>query len=226
MARWGMVIDLDKCTACQACTVACKEENNVPFAEKEQAERQHTMFWMQVLAHVEGEYPNVKARFIPRPCMHCDEPPCVQVCPVEATYKREDGLVVQNNERCIGCKYCMVACPYGVRTINARRFRPPEIMTQYTNPDVPRRRLGVVEKCSFCIHRLEKAKEKAKVEGRDVRDGDYMTACAQTCTGGAIKFGDLDDPKSEVYKFSRDKRAFRLLEELGTEPRVYYLKEG
>jgi len=99
-------------------------------------------------------------------------------------------------------------------------------MTQYTNPDVPRRRLGVVEKCSFCIHRLEKAKEKAKVEGRDVRDGDYITACAQTCTGGAIKFGDLDDPKSEVYKFSRDKRAFRLLEELGTEPRVYYLKEG
>lgn len=226
MARWGMVIDLDKCTACQACAVACKEENNVPFAEKEQAARQHTMFWMQVLAHVEGVYPSVQARFIPRPCMHCDEPPCVQVCPVGATYKREDGLVAQNADRCIGCKYCMVACPYGARSINARRFKPPETFAQYANPDVDWRRLGVVEKCTFCAHRLEKATTKAKAEGRQVKDGDYVTACTQTCTGAAIKFGDLDDPKSEVFRLSKDKRAFRLLEELGTEPRVYYLREG
>jgi len=167
--------------------------------------------------------------------MHCDEPPCVQVCPVDATYKREDGLVVQDYDRCIGCRYCMVACPYGVRSFN---WKQPEFQaTAYLNPDqvagrngasegpTPRS-VGVVEKCTFCIHRLEKAKEKAKVEGREVKDGDYVTACAQTCTGAAIKFGDLDDPKSEVYRLSRDKRAFRLLEELGTEPRVYYLKEG
>lgn len=228
MARWGMVIDLDKCTACQACVVACKAENNVPFSTPEQAERNHTMFWMQLLAHVEGEYPRVKGTFIPRPCMHCDEPPCVQVCPVKATWKREDGLVVQDYDRCIGCKYCMVACPYGVRYMNAGKFAPPESLTSYANPDsrVAKRRVGIVEKCTFCIHRLEQAKVKARAAGREVRDGDYTTACQQTCTGGAIKFGDVDDPKSEVYRLSRDKRAFRLLEELGTQPRVYYLKEG
>jgi Fe-S-cluster-containing dehydrogenase component len=228
MARWGMVIDLDKCTACQACVVACKAENNVPFSTPQQAERNHTMFWMQLLAHVEGEYPRVKGTFIPLPCMHCDEPPCVQVCPVKATWKREDGLVIQDYERCIGCKYCMVACPYGVRHMNAGKFLPPESLTSYANPDsrVVKRRVGIVEKCTFCVHRLEQAKAKAKAQGREVRDGDYTTACQQTCTGGAIKFGDLDDPKSEVYRLSRDKRAWRLLEELGTQPRLYYLKEG
>lgn len=228
MARWGMVIDLDKCTACQACVVACKAENNVPFSTSAEAERGHTMFWMQLLAHVEGEYPRVKATFIPRPCMHCDEPPCVQVCPVKATWKREDGLVIQDYDRCIGCKYCMVACPYGVRYMNVGKFEPPESLASYANPNprVRRRRVGIVEKCTFCVHRLEQAKERARAEGREVKDGDYQTACQQTCTGGAIKFGDLDDPKSEVHRLSNDKRAFRLLEELGTEPRVYYLKEG
>ena len=158
--------------------------------------------------------------------MHCDEPPCVQVCPVKATWKREDGLVIQDYDRCIGCKYCMVACPYGVRYMNMGKFDPPESMTHYTNPRVPRRRVGIVEKCTFCVHRLEQAKARAEAEGREVRDGDYRTACQQTCTGGAIKFGDLGDPNSEVYRLSRDKRAFRPLEELGTAPRVYYLKEG
>ncbi|MBI2554951.1 MAG: 4Fe-4S dicluster domain-containing protein [Candidatus Rokubacteria bacterium] len=235
MARWGMVIDLDKCTACQACTVACKAENNEPIAGPEESGKGRDILWMQVLSLVEGTYPRVRARFIPRPCMHCDEPPCVQVCPVDATYKRPDGLVAQDYDRCIGCRYCMVACPYGVRSFNWRR---PEFQTTaYLNPDrvagrngaregpTPRP-VGVVEKCTFCVHRLEKAKATARAEGRELRDGDYTTACQQTCTGGAIKFGDLDDRQSEVHRLSRDKRAFRLLEELGTEPRVYYLKEG
>src|SRR5574341_1669163 len=118
MARWGMVIDLDKCTACQACTVACKEENNVPTPGPAASARGREIFWMQVLRSVQGEYPKVRASFIPRPCMHCDEPPCVQVCPVDATYKRADGIVAQDYDRCICCRYCMVACPYGVRYFN------------------------------------------------------------------------------------------------------------
>lgn len=235
MARWGMVIDLDKCTACQACAVACKEENNQPLAGPDGSSRGREIFWMQVLRSVEGEYPRVRARFIPRPCMHCDEPPCVQVCPVDATYKRADGIVAQDYDRCIGCRYCMVACPYGVRYFNWGR--PKFQAAEYLNPDqAPGRNgaregpvvrpVGVVEKCTFCIHRMEKAKERAKAEGRELRDGDYITACTQTCTGGAIKFGDLDDPSSEVHRLSRDKRSSRLLEEMGTEPRVYYLQEG
>ncbi|MBI2370134.1 MAG: 4Fe-4S dicluster domain-containing protein [Deltaproteobacteria bacterium] len=235
MPRWGMVIDLDKCTACQACTVACKVENNEPIAGPDGSRRGRDIVWMQLLSVVEGEYPKLRARFIPRPCMHCDQPPCVQVCPVGATYKRPDGLVAQDYDRCIGCRYCMVACPYGARAFN---WGTPQFQaTAYLNPDritsrnggregPAVRSAGVVEKCTFCAHRLERARARAKAEAREVQDGDYVTACAQTCTGGAIRFGDLDDPKSEVHHLSRDKRAFRLLEELGTHPRVIYLAEG
>ncbi len=239
MPRWGMVIDLDKCTACQACVVACRAENTVPFAGPEESAKNRPIFWMELLAVIEGEYPRVRGQFIPRPCMHCDNPPCVQVCPVNATWKAEDGLVVQDYDRCIGCRYCMVACPYGARFFNWYRPSWPTPLPQQHNPDLSPHRLptggrqgpevrpiGVVEKCTFCIHRLEKAKQKAQAEGRDVRDGDYVTACTQTCPAKAIFFGDLDDPTSQVYKLSRSRRAVRLLEELGTEPRVYYLSGG
>lgn len=239
MPRWGMVIDLDKCTACQACVVACRAENTVPFAGPEESAKNRPIFWMQLLSLIEGEYPRVRGQFIPRPCMHCDNPPCVQVCPVGATWKAEDGLVVQDYDRCIGCRYCMVACPYGARFFNWYRPSWPTPLGRQHNPDRSPHRpptggrqgpevrpVGVVEKCTFCIHRLEKAKQKARAEGREVRDGDYVTACTQTCPAKAIYFGDLDDPTSEVYKLSRSRRAFRLLEELGTEPRVYYLAGG
>ncbi|MBI2115701.1 MAG: 4Fe-4S dicluster domain-containing protein [candidate division NC10 bacterium] len=224
MPRWGMVIDLDRCTACQACTVACKEENNQPVAGRERSRSGRDIFWQQVLATVEGDYPRARVRFLPRPCQHCDAPPCVQVCPVGATTKREDGLVAQDSLRCIGCRYCMVACPYGVRAFNWKA--PAFETTQYLNPDVPVRPVGVVEKCTFCIHRIEKATQRAKAEGRALRDGEVQTACMQTCTGGAIVFGDLDDPNSRVGRLARDRRAFRLLEELATHPRVTYLAEG
>ena len=118
MARWGMVIDLDKCTGCQACTIACKEENNVPYGSPEENKRRLVPYWNKVIAVSNGEYPSVNVEMIPMPCMHCDNPPCVQVCPAKATYLREDGIVVQNYRRCIGCKYCIAACPYGVRNFN------------------------------------------------------------------------------------------------------------
>jgi molybdopterin-containing oxidoreductase family iron-sulfur binding subunit len=223
-----MVIDLDKCTACQACAVACKTENNVPFSTPEQSERGHAMFWMDLLVQVRGEYPRPRARFIPRPCMHCDNPPCVQVCPVGATYRRPDGIVAQNYDRCIGCKYCIVACPYGARAFNMGRPNEPETYRGYANPDprVARRRLGIVEKCTFCFQRVDRALARARAEGRAVVDGEVKTACAQTCTGGAIAFGDLDDSASRVARLAESPRAFRLLDELGTRPKVVYLMEG
>ena len=239
MPRWGMVIDLDKCTACQACTVACLAENNVPFAGPEQTAMGRAIFWHKVLADVEGEYPHVRAGFIPRPCMHCDDPPCVKVCPVGATYVREDGLVMQDYDRCIGCRYCTVACPYTVRSFNWYAPRWPVPMEQYLNPDLGPplptggrggpdvRPKGVVEKCTFCVHRLEKAKRKAKEEGRELTDAELtlLPACNQTCPASARYFGDLDNPKSTVSRLARSARAFRLLEDLGTEPKVYYLAE-
>src|SRR3989304_4933985 len=131
-----MVIDLDRCTACQGCTVACRAENNVSFAGVEEAQKGRAIFWNEVLSSVDGKYPNVKAQYIPRPCMHCENPPCVQVCPVGATYKDGEGIVRQNYERCIGCKYCMVACPYGARSFNLTRPAVPEAMVHYRNPDL------------------------------------------------------------------------------------------
>lgn len=226
MARWGMVIDLDKCTACQACVVACRQENNVPFAEEEQAAMGRAIFWMQMIPEIEGEYPKLKARFMPRPCFHCDNPPCVKVCPVGATYRNPEGLVGQIYGRCIGCRYCTAACPYTARYFNWYAPQWPEQMADKMNPDVYIRTKGVVEKCSFCIQRIRKAKYKARIENRPIRDGDVVPACAETCPSDSIYFGDLDDPRSVVSILARSRRAFRVEEHLGTEPKVIYLREG
>lgn len=226
MPRWGMVIDLDRCTACQACTVACRAENNVPFAGPEEAGKGRAIFWNELIPMVGGEFPHLKARFIPRPCMHCDNPPCVRVCPVRATYKNEEGIVAQIYSRCIGCRLCMAACPYTARSFNWLHADWPPDMEQALNPDVSLRPKGVVEKCLFCIQRLRKAKEgkgAGKLEDEEVV---RLPACVQTCPAGARYFGDLDDPESTVSKLARSSRAFRLLEELGTEPKVFYLMEG
>ena len=223
---WGMVIDLDRCTACQACVVACRQENNVPFAEPDEAGRGRSIFWMQLLSTVEGEYPDVRATFIPRPCMHCAHPACIKVCPVGATYQNEEGLVAQIYSRCIGCRYCTVACPYTVRSFNWRARAQPETLDRIRNPEVSVRPKGVVEKCTFCVQRIRAAKERARAGNRELRDGDVVTACQETCPADAIHFGDLHDTESAVYRLSRSKRAFKLLEDLGTEPKVTYLKEG
>ncbi len=224
--RWGMVIDLDRCTACQACSTACQLENNTPPPTPEAAAQGRSIRWMDLVPQVEGEYPRVKLRLLPRPCMQCDNPPCIKVCPVGATTMGEDGIVTQVYARCIGCRYCTTACPYTVRYFNWYEPSWPVELAQAVNPDVSPRPKGVVEKCTFCHHRLQKARDRARAEQRGLAPGEYLPACAEACPTRAIAFGDLDDPRSDVARMSRSPRVFRLLEDLGTEPKVFYLREG
>ncbi len=225
MARWGMVIDLDRCTACQACVVACQAENNVPPADRTSGGMGRSQAWLELVIFTEGEYPRVKMRMLPRPCMHCDKPPCVAVCPVGATYKSEEGINGQIYGRCIGCRYCTTACPYTVRYFNWYPPQYPEPLQKGLNPDVSVRPKGVVEKCTFCHHRLIKARDQARFEGRPMRADEYVPACVEACPANAMTFGDLDDPASTVSRLASGRRASRLLEDLGTEPKVIYLQE-
>jgi Fe-S-cluster-containing dehydrogenase component len=226
MYRWGMVIDLDKCTGCQACVVACQQENNNPFADEENARLGRTKLWMNLIHETQGTYPRVQMRFTPMPCMQCDRPPCTPVCPVAATYKNPEGIVAQVYPRCIGVRMCISNCPYTVRFFNWVAPSWPEEYRKGLNPDVYVRRKGITEKCNFCIQRIRKAKMTAKKEKRKIRDGEVVPACVETCPSEALYFGDLNDPDSRVSRLSRSRRVFRLLEDLGTEPKVYYLKEG
>ena len=168
--------------------------------------------------------------------MHCENPACIKVCPVQATFKDEEGLVRQNYDRCIGCRFCTVGCPYGVRYFNWYEPEWETSMTKYLNPDKIEsdgvlagpavRPVGVVEKCTYCVHRLKKARARADAEERDFRPDEYVPACVQTCTGKARYFGDLDDPDSTVSQLAKSTRAFRLLEDAGTHPKTIYLNEG
>jgi molybdopterin-containing oxidoreductase family iron-sulfur binding subunit len=221
-----MVIDLDRCSGCQACVTACKQENNLPLSSPEEARRGRVISWIHVQPLAEGSYPDVRLRFLPTLCMHCDRPPCTDVCPTSATYKNEEGIVAQIYPRCIGCRYCTNACPYSVKFFNWTRTEWPEPMEPMHNPDVSLRPRGVVEKCTFCHHRLIRARERAKAEGRPLGPEDYLPACVESCPAGAMVFGDLDDPASEVARLASGPRAFRSMEELGTEPKVIYLREG
>jgi len=227
--KWGMVIDLDKCTGCGACVMACQAENNVaPQEDATNKLRVHTWLFIYRLSNGK-KYPEHATVYLPRPCMHCGKPTCVDVCPVIATEKNEDGgIVSQITPRCIGCRYCMASCPYHARYFNW--FDPywPGDLAEALTPDVSTRPRGVVEKCSFCHHRWMLAKDKAIVNGEDPLDlaeTEYQTSCAEACPNGAIFFGDLKNPEHEVYQLSKNPFAFRLLERLGTEPQVYYLSK-
>ena len=223
MTRWGMTIDTDRCTGCEACVVACHEENNIATVGEEQAAQGRAMHWLRIQRYYEGEFPNIRVRFLPVLCQQCGEAPCEPVCPVNATYHSDEGLNAMVYSRCVGIRFCGNNCPYTVRVFNW--FEPdwPQPLDRQLNPDVSRRPGGVMEKCTFCVQRIHDAREQAKEEGREVRDGEIQPACAQSCPTRAIVFGDLDEEASEVSELSRSGRAYGLLEELGTRPAVTYL---
>lgn len=227
MAKYGMVIDLEKCTGCRSCMEACKVENNTPEG----------VFWMHVFRFEQGEYPDVRLSFLPRPCMQCENPPCVKACPHGARFQREDGIVATDWEACKGERYCAAACPYGANYFNwtdpalnyyldwakVEDLKPITggAVPPYQNPDLQGKygqeqrriaggghRQGVIEKCTFCVQRVEKG---------------LTTACAANCPVMAIAFGDLDDPNSEVSRLIQEKSTYRLREEFGTSPKVYYV---
>ncbi len=223
--RWGMVVDLDKCTGCQACVVACHAENNIALNLEDVVLQQRAMNWIRIERYWEGEYPNVKARFLPMLCQHCNNAPCEPVCPVYATYTNPEGLNVQVYNRCIGTRYCANNCPYHVRFFNFWERKNEETHAEYLNPDVTVRSKGIMEKCTFCVQRIRKADLEARQAGRSLQDGDVAPACVQACPTDALVFGDLADPNSRVSKLAQDTRNYHVLENLGTEPNVIYLKK-
>ncbi len=225
-ARWGMVIDLDRCTGCQACVVACYAENNIAVVGEKEAIKYRALHWIRIERYWEGEYPNIRARFMPVLCQHCIEAPCEPVCPVFATYHTPDGLNAQVYNRCIGTRFCGSACPYKVRVYNWFRPEFPEPLEQQLNPDVSIRQMGLIEKCSFCTQRIRRTRLEAAAEGREVEDGEIQPACVQSCPPSALIFGDLNDEESQVSHLARSNRAFRMLDFLGTDPSVIYLKGG
>lgn len=232
--KWGMVIDMDICTGCQACVAACAMENNIAYVGEEDAGYGRSMHWIRTERFWEGEYPEVKMTdYQPMLCQQCGKAPCEPVCPAFATvHSQAEQINLQVYNRCVGTRYCGNNCPYQVRSFNwfdyqDNRIRPEiTILANQFNPDVTVRRKGVMEKCSFCIQRIHKAQDTAKSEGREVEDGEFTTACAQACPASAITFGRIDNPESLVVQLARTSRAEHHLEELGTLPRVTYLKGG
>ncbi len=226
-AKWVMVIDLDRCNGCNACVTACSLENNVAFTGEENNTYGRGMHWIRVIRYWEGEYPDVRVRYMPVMCQQCGNAPCEPVCPVYATVHSEvEQINLQVYNRCIGTRYCANNCPYIARTFNWFDYEWPEPLNYQLNPDVTVRRRGIMEKCTFCIQRIRRAEEDAKMEGRPVADGEVQPACAQACPTEAIVFGDASDPNSRVSQLIKNQRAFLLEEGLGTEPKVIYLTGG
>jgi molybdopterin-containing oxidoreductase family iron-sulfur binding subunit len=234
---WGMVIDQDLCTGCQACVAACSMENNIPVVGEDDANYGRFMHWIRIERLWEStEYPEVKMTdFQPMLCQQCHNAPCEPVCPVYASvHSLSQDLNLQVYNRCVGTRYCGNNCPYQVRSFNWYDYQDerihPELVTLHNqmNPDVTVRRRGVMEKCTFCIQRIHKAEDNARSGDREIEDGEFTTACAQACPTNAIRFGRLDNPESDINQYAEENRsrAYKALEEVRTVPRITYLKGG
>jgi len=250
--KWAMAIDLDACTGCNACVVACYAENNLPVVGKEKFAAGQAMHWIRIERYWnEGDEvsPQQGAQFLPMLCQQCEAAPCETVCPVGATNHTPDGLNSQVYNRCIGSRYCSANCPYKVRYFNWYNYPEqekawPEPLPMQLNPDLTVRTKGVMEKCTFCVQRLVDARNTARTEGRPIRDGEVTTACAQACPTSAITFGNLSDPHSQVaqkwrlqrVELEKDKqlkdidgshpglRGYRIFEDLRPYPSIMYLE--
>jgi molybdopterin-containing oxidoreductase family iron-sulfur binding subunit len=232
--RWAMVVDLARCIGCAACTVACSAENNIPVVGPTEYKRGRDLSWLRIERYFGVGQDNEEAyrddatddvRFLPMLCQHCNNAPCEPVCPVYAAYHTPDGLNGQVYNRCVGTRYCANNCPYKVRVFNWFTYQFEEPLNWQLNPDVTVREKGVMEKCTFCVQRIHEGERRAAVEGRHVRDGEVVPACAQACPTEVFTFGNIRDPDAAVTRAATSNRGFRALEELNTQTAVVYLKK-